>query len=323
MAPTLIIEVLEPGGAVHHRVRVETLPATIGRAYTSDVILDDPYVCPHHARIALAEDGTLVADDLDSVNGLREHGRGEHARRVPIRPGSELRIGRTVLRVCFPDQVVAATAVEGAPANRLRRLLASTRVLAGVCAATLGVILLQTYMADSEGTSFAGVAGGTLAIFVLLGFWSGCWAIANRIVAHSFRFAAHFALVCTAVLGVTLLGSLGEWIDFFLPSAGAGTALGFLGGAAALVGLFYGHLALVSSLPPRRLWRTSLAISGAIAAIVVLLADAGDELLSGSASYSAVLKPVGTRWVHTVSLDDFLTRSSTIRDQVDELARKE
>ena len=69
-ATPIILEVLDRRGRPLQRLRVETLPLTIGRDLGNDVQLDDPYVCPQHARIVRDPDGRLVVEDLSSVNGL-------------------------------------------------------------------------------------------------------------------------------------------------------------------------------------------------------------------------------------------------------------
>ena len=52
----MILEVVHPGGArTWHRLG--DLPLTVGRGLTNDLILEDPYVDPHHARISLDEAG--------------------------------------------------------------------------------------------------------------------------------------------------------------------------------------------------------------------------------------------------------------------------
>jgi hypothetical protein len=64
--------------------------ATIGRAPGNDVVLDDPTVSNHHARLAWA--GTaLVVEDLSSENGTFVD--GERVQRAGTRPGSDLRCG--------------------------------------------------------------------------------------------------------------------------------------------------------------------------------------------------------------------------------------
>ena len=43
MAPLGYIEILDAKGHVSERVRVESFPIQIGRAYTNDIVVDDPY----------------------------------------------------------------------------------------------------------------------------------------------------------------------------------------------------------------------------------------------------------------------------------------
>jgi hypothetical protein len=50
MEPLTFVEILDKRGHVMQRLRVERLPATIGRAYTNDVILDDPFVSAEAAK---------------------------------------------------------------------------------------------------------------------------------------------------------------------------------------------------------------------------------------------------------------------------------
>ena len=78
MAPLGYIEILDAKGNVSERVRVESFPIHIGRAYTNDIVVDDPYVCPMHLTIESEEGGRLIARDLDSVNGL--HLRADNKR---------------------------------------------------------------------------------------------------------------------------------------------------------------------------------------------------------------------------------------------------
>ncbi len=53
---------VSPGGTV------------VGRSRDCDVVLEDPDVSRHHARIALAEDGTWLVEDLGSTNGVAVNG---------------------------------------------------------------------------------------------------------------------------------------------------------------------------------------------------------------------------------------------------------
>jgi hypothetical protein len=64
--------------------------ATIGRAQGNDVVLDDPTVSNHHARLAWAGTALLV-EDLSSENGTFVD--GQRVKAAHTRPGSDLRCG--------------------------------------------------------------------------------------------------------------------------------------------------------------------------------------------------------------------------------------
>ncbi len=68
--------------------------ATIGRAPDNDVVLDDPSVSGHHARLSWSG-ATLVVEDLSSSNGTFVDGRRVRSERM--RPGQELRFGQVPL----------------------------------------------------------------------------------------------------------------------------------------------------------------------------------------------------------------------------------
>lgn len=68
--------------------------ATIGRAAGNDVVLDDPTVSNHHARLSWAGTALLV-EDLSSANGTFVDGARVKSART--RPGAELRLGEVIV----------------------------------------------------------------------------------------------------------------------------------------------------------------------------------------------------------------------------------
>lgn len=65
--------------------------ATIGRANDNDVVLDDPTVSNHHARLSWSGSALLV-EDLSSANGTFVD--GERVKSARTRPGADLRVGQ-------------------------------------------------------------------------------------------------------------------------------------------------------------------------------------------------------------------------------------
>ena len=64
------VEILSRNHEIAARFRLPVAEARIGRGYTNDVIVDDPYVAPEHLRLFRDEAGQLVVEDLGSANGI-------------------------------------------------------------------------------------------------------------------------------------------------------------------------------------------------------------------------------------------------------------
>jgi len=77
-------------------LKIGSAPLVVGRLPECAVVLGDTNVSRRHAQIAL-EGGEIVATDLGSTNGTFVNGR--RITRASIRPGDELTIGSSRLRV--------------------------------------------------------------------------------------------------------------------------------------------------------------------------------------------------------------------------------
>jgi hypothetical protein len=77
-------------------VAISHEPLVIGRAPECGVVLGDTNVSRRHAQVAL-HDGAVVVTDLGSTNGTFLNGR--RVTRATVRPGDELSIGTSRLRV--------------------------------------------------------------------------------------------------------------------------------------------------------------------------------------------------------------------------------
>ena len=72
-------------------------PILIGRAPESTLVLEDDYASGRHARLSLQQ-GTWMVEDLGSTNGTFL-GQNRVSGAVPIPPGEQVRIGRTVIEL--------------------------------------------------------------------------------------------------------------------------------------------------------------------------------------------------------------------------------
>ena len=101
------IEVLSRHRSVLSRHRFDGQSIAIGRAYSNDVVLDDPHVAASHVRIERGEDGNLTAFDLGSANGMFAAHGGARVNRLALDDDSVFRIGHSLLRVRMAGHAVA------------------------------------------------------------------------------------------------------------------------------------------------------------------------------------------------------------------------
>lgn len=338
----MILEVVHPGGSrTWHRLG--DAPVTLGRGLANDLILDDPYVDARHARIAVDESGAPLIEDLGSVNGLI----ADHTRlsgRVPLRPGAEVRVGRTMLRFRDSDEpvspaiadvslarpVAVTTVVEPAGVLPRRARVAATvahgarttwaRLLTvGVAASA---IALYSWLGSSERSSASEALYAALAFAAMIAIWAGIWAVASRVSVQRFHFVGHMAVASLVTLGGLLWTMAAEWLSFFFPDASLADVLSVAVGLFMLAGLVAGHLALASGFSRTRQWRTGFAVAGAALLIGGLATLAEEDSFTDIPTFSGVVKPVGADWLPTASVDEFGSVMEKLKEQADDMAKQ-
>jgi pSer/pThr/pTyr-binding forkhead associated (FHA) protein len=335
----MILEVLHPSG-VRTWHRLGDLPVTVGRGFANDLILDDPYVEARHARIALDESGAPLIEDLGSVNGLVAK-EGRLSGRVLLRPGAEIRVGRTMLRFRDSDEPVPPALVEPAAApsvpataggmsrSRRARAVATVTRWTGTtwgrllaAGAVASAIALYSWLGSSERSSASEALFAALAFAATIALWAGIWAVASRVSVHRFHFVGHVAVASLVTLGGLAWTMAAEWLSFFFPDAGLADVLSVGIGIVLLTSLVAGHLSLASSLSRTRQWRAGFIVAGTALLIAGLAALVEEESFTDVPTFSGIVKPVGSNWIPTATVEEFGDVMATLKDQVDEMAKQ-
>ena len=319
MAPLGYIEVLDAKGRVTARFAVEAWPVTIGRAYTNRVILDDPFVSPEHLSIGRDESDRLCANDLNSENGLRDAPGGQRVAVLPLVSGRPFQIGHTVLRYSELQQRVAATAVDGG--ERRPRVPSWSLGLASLVI-LLVVLLLENYFDSYERFYVARSLSETLTTLSMVFAWAGMWSLLSRVVIGRFHYAEHFVLAGGAILVALLFSISAEWLEFLRPSLPALWVASVFGSGALLAALVFGHLGWASSMLRRsRLW-AALGVSAVVIGTGAIADYAARNTFTTAMEYSGVIKAVDSRWLPTVSIDQFIANSQKVKRELEALAQK-
>ena len=345
----LILEILHPDGTRSRR-RLDGATLVIGRALSSDIILDDPYVDARHARIVPDATGAMTIEDLGSVNGVVGGAAGRQ-QRLTLGAGAELRLGRTSLRVRDEHEPVAPALVEDglAPASpslpprssveapaptlaggrerpeswllRVTRWSESRAGRVTFSVAAFVSVAIYAWLSSFDRSTASDVLAGTVVFGLMAALWAGIWAIASRLTVQRFHFVGHFAIVSAFTLVGLVIAVVDEWYTFFMPQSALGGALSGVLGLALLAAMIAWHLSLSSRMSRDGRLRAGILVSVSLVALVGLFALVEDETFSDVPSFPGVVKPVGAGWLPTATVEDFGSVMAELKREVDELAR--
>lgn len=330
---SVVIEIIQPDGA-RARHRLNGPPLTLGRSLANDIIVDDPYVDATHVRLTPDPNGSVIVEDLQSVNGIIAN-EARLAGRVVVQPGDTLRIGRTVIRFRNPNESVPPALLDQ-PADVPTEPQPTTVVVPRrrprfVTETSVGLVLLLTVMAayafnswlgDSSRSSANEATSVALGVAIALSVWAGLWSIASRVIVHRFRFMGHMAVASAVVLAALVWSILEAWLQFFVPDSVLDTVPAFIVMLALLAVLVAAHLALASTMSRRRQWRVGAIVAGVVVAVSGLAALTKDDSFSDVPKFPAVVKPLSPRFIPTKSIAQFENASREMKDEVDQLAKK-
>ena len=314
------VEVLDAHGHVRTRQRIDAVPALIGRGYGCDVLLDDPWVSPIHARLYRDLDGSLVLEDAGSENGLWTPDAAGRIHSRPVAGGVSARAGRTTFRLLPADAQVTPTLALNASAPMAGPF--QRPWLGPALAAAVGTVYgLGQLVEDPDRHLATEVVGDALSMMVLVALWAGAWALVTRAVSQRARFLQHLTVVSAVGVVLLLVSDVAAYGAFLAPGLLTTSGLSALPAVAALVALLFGHLRLASSLPPARVAVISIAIVGGLIGIGGLAASSDDDSeVVSRPDFVAELKPLSARIIPTQDTTDFFAGIAKLRETVDSLA---
>lgn len=318
--PVGVIEVLTRSGQVVQRMPWSGSVLRVGRAYDNDMIIGDPYVCPHHLVLAL-DAGRLLARDLGSENGTYAGDRKERIESVELQDGLVIHFGHSQLRY-------HATGVEVAPAWRdtaRHGLLAQMGkpwllVLASLLAVvTLGV---DGLLDSSERLRPLTLAISLLYPLIAVLAWAGFWSLLNRVISHRANYHAHLAISFAGVAGLFLVAQVISLLSFGFSWSESVPWLILSGRVAVLWLVIYAHLRYAVSGPARR----HAIMAMAVALVLFGTPEIGDVIerneFSSLPYLDPLLRPPQYRLVEGETVEAFFTGAQLLREQVDEAASK-
>ncbi len=323
MDEMIVVEVLDRAGRVTERVRLGGFPARIGRAYDCDVIIDDPYVSPHHLAIERDTEGRLCVVDTQSDNGSYLAADDRRVTRMTLAADTALRIGNTQLRLRRADFAVDKTLIDQPNGVASGRSINRGRVLAALLLVSAVALFMQMSWNTYTQPKPAQLLFFVFVTLIMVLIWAGIWALASRVFAHRPAFFAHGVIATLALLTWMVYDILLGYYRFALAAELSADILNYAGAFALLTAMFAAHLRFSSA----HRSRPRLLMGSGIAAVLIGLSlltqyIAGMEF-SAQPQYDGELKPPAFRISSYHDLDRFFVDAGQLQHRLAQLKADE
>ncbi len=313
--PAIWVEILS---RLHHdvaaRYRFIDTPITVGRAYDNDVVVDDPHVAAHHLRITRSENGALVAEDLDSLNGLYVDRVRQKRKEVTLDEGHELRIGATVLRV--------RTATHEVPAEQpMKHGLAYWPSAIACIVGVFALAALDLWLSETAEPKAIRYFTPLLILTVAVTVWTTAWSVVTRVFTGHARFGLHFLIVAAGLLAYSVYSQIAE-VGAFAWSWTSLATTSYVIAWLALGGICFAHLLAINR--ARRPLKVIIAAVLAAAGIAMQTLKQNEYRSTyGQPVTLNRLEPPALRMVAPQHEAAFFTDSTALRPKLDKARTEE
>lgn len=271
----LIVRITDKSGSRIERHTLGNVPLTVGRAWDNDVILQDPFVDADHLAVRLFSSGDdaggIAIDELQTTNGTVVANKSIAGDGNRYRIGDQLRVGDTSLEILDASIAVEKTTVRSFWFF-MRERFHSLTSLVWLTLVTLAVVVCDTQLRTAEPIKWS---NGLLTISLTLLFlfiWSLLFGFVSKLLRGESNIRAHWALVCVAIMVVTMLAWVLTAISFNLQAVDLSRAMIALVMGAVAVLFFYALLTYATHLSSRT--KSSCSVIVVLAIIATTYSDA-------------------------------------------------
>lgn len=317
--PVGTLELLNHSGHVMYRLAWDGSPLTVGRAPDNDLVVDDPYVCPHHLQLEVVA-GQALAHDLDSLNGSYLGNSKNRLKDLSLGAGPNLHFGRSQLRLRSAGSKVAPTLRDTTRLGWLSRL-ATPWALAGLAVLGLLTLYASELLDNPAAPELLAIAEEMSYPLIGIFAWAGFWSLMNRILSHRSHFVAHLSIAFAGVAALFAVAQLLSVLGFGLDLGAVVWWLRWLGRMLVLGLVVYAHLSFFGHLSQRRQW----VISSFVALLVFGSTATGSFIektqFSSLPWLDPLLLPPTFQLRPGASVEDFMARAESLREKADSDAR--
>ena len=294
---------------------------TIGRAFTNDVIVSDPYVGPSQIQIKLSTNDTHSHDwhvcNVDDTNPVFLNKKINETPEFYLSSGDEITIGRTSMTFFKEDHAIQKTRefsfTNWLHHHKFKPLIASVMLM------LLFVIALwMSYQETSSELDWGELSGVAIVFVIFAIIWASGWSLTGRLLKsnHYFFSQLFFTSICLSVF--LLAGDLYSYVDYFFSSSLAGEIVDWLT-TILFFGLLIGfNLTLITHAPGA--FRKGLIASAIFLGVIVSLVHQNKDEYSNQPVHSGVIKPSYVPTTAVLRIDNYIDNYNVLFDRLSSVA---
>lgn len=286
----------------------------IGRAFDNDVILDDPYVDPHHGQLVVSSSGGWTYQDLGSENGSKL-GK-QSVSDTAVQSTDILTLGKTQLQLFDASHAVAPTL---SLHNLRQRLLNFNSLAATATVLTVSVLLLALNLYlnyTGEEIRIGGLVGIFVGAFIVPIVIAAAWSLLSKVLRGRSHFRSVINVTFIALIALELVSYPFVALAYNMPAIDSNYL-------SALIdtGIFAAYLYITLLICTRLSTRISKLIGALVPValfgfyVIIGVSDA-DEHTNYPGYNGRILAPV-VLIRSGESADDFMQRLPGIFDEAD------
>jgi len=278
---------------------------SLGRAFTNDIIITDPYVGESQLRVSLSPDSEFDwhIEITDQTNPVFLNGRDVESAGVDLRSGDQLTTGRTSIAFYTEEHAVPATRAFSFT-NWLHNHKFKPYIAILMLLVLFGSTMLASYLETTTVPDWGEISTVANGYLILAFFWASGWALAGRLLKGDYYLSSHLFFTSICMFLLLVLDSLGSYIDYIFSSPLAGEIVDWIV-IVLLGGLLIGfNLSLVTHSP--RTFRKGLLVSACIVGTIASMVYMSQEEYSSTPSHSVTIKPSFIPKASSVSIDQFI-----------------
>lgn len=313
MKPLAWVEVLDRHRDVASRHPVHTFPFKIGRAYTCDVVIDDPHVAGEHLEVNAVEEGGYHVKDMDSLNGMTTDAQRGKQSQANISPENVVRIGHTQFRI-RPANFAVAIEKHLHADSWFRRWSALLIAVPFLMLAYFNFLWSGYDRAESYKLLLQPMLFGPPMVLVWVVFWS--FVRRTHSVAN---FAAHTVIACFGFGTLLLIDEpLLDYVGFAFNSRTITEVLAMVLEPLVIGAMLYHHARLGSRSSRRKMGIVVATLTVACTVIFYVNDKLSDENDFTNMEYSRTVAPSGLLMVNGIGSEEFIAGAGRLKAKVDE-----